>query len=710
MAAAPQRIQSAAGLDAIFAPRSVAVVGASPNPTSVGHRLMKSILDHGFQGVVHPIHPTAPDVLGRTAKPSVLDVEGPIDLAVVAVPAAAVLNVVEQCAKKGVRGLLVITAGFRETGLDGADLEARLGRLARDNGMRLVGPNCLGLVNADPAVRLHAIFSDTPADGGPAALMTQSGALGIALLQRAHEVGLGIGRFVSMGNKVDVSGNDLLLQWEADPQVKLILMHLESVGNPRNFVRIARRVAQTKAILLVKGGRTSEGAKAAGSHTGAMVEADALVDAMVEQAGVVRVATVEELFDDALALALQPLPAGNRIAIVTNSGGPAILLADALPGGGLRLAGFTDGTLQSCKARLPAGAAISNPLDMLAGASPTTLTACLRDLLRDPQVDSVVAMVTPLAPDDTPWASAILEAAKDAHGKPIVAVLFGRDSSAEGFRRLVRGGVPAYTFPENAAHAMAAMHQVASLRRRPTPIESPAVVAQGAATAPRKRPAPDTSGWTTTQEALQEIAALGAAVPAMRLCRTPAEAAREAGALGFPVAVKVQAQGLVHKTEAGAVLLDLRSPADVLATTEAAWARVAANGYPPEGLLVQRMAPSGIEMIVGAVRDPKFGPVVSVGLGGIYTETLKDIAVRLAPVTPEEAERMIASLRSAGLLRGVRGKGPADAAALRDFIVALGRLIADDPAIAEVEVNPLRVLAEGKGVVAVDARLRFAGS
>lgn len=672
---------------------------------------MKSILDHGFRGTVHPVHPTAPVVLGRPATASVLDVAGPVDLAVIAVPATAVVKVAEQCAQKGVRGLLVVTAGFRETGPDGAELEARLGRMARDHGMRIVGPNCLGLVNADPAVRLHAIFSDTPADGGPAALMTQSGALGIALLQRAHEVGLGIGRFVSMGNKVDVSGNDLLLQWENDPQVKLILMHLESVGNPRNFVRIARRVAQTKAVLLVKGGRTSEGAKAAGSHTGAMVEADALVDAMVEQAGVVRVATVEELFDDALALALQPLPAGNRVAIVTNSGGPAILLADALPRGGLRLAGFTDATLEACRARLPAGAAIANPLDMLAGASPAALTACLRDLLRDPQVDSVVALVTPLAPDDTPWAAAILEAARDAKGKPLVAVLFGRDSSAEGFRRLVGGGVPTYTFPENAAHALAAMHHVARLRRRPPALHpGPSLPGRPPGSLTLKRPARDEAGWVSTHEAMLAVAGLGAAVPAMRSCSDPAQAAREAEELGFPVAVKVHARGLVHKTEAGAVLLDLKSSADVRAAAEAAWRRVSAAGFPPQGLLVQRMAPAGIEMIVGAVRDPKFGPVVSVGLGGIYTETLKDIAVRLAPVAPDEAERMVASLRSAALLKGVRGKGPADAAALRDFIVALGRFIADDDSIAEVEVNPLRVLAVGQGTVAVDARLRLAGS
>ncbi len=697
----PARIQSATGLDAVLSPASVAVIGASPDPASVGHRLLASIVGHGFRGAVHPIHPTAREVLGLPARPSVLDVPGKVDLAVIAVPASAVLGVVEQCARKGVRGLLVVTAGFREAGPDGMRLEAELGALARRHAMRLVGPNCLGVVNADPAVRLHAIFSDTPTKGGPAALMTQSGALGIALLERASAIGLGIGKFVSMGNKLDVSGNDLLLHWETDPAVRLVLMHLESVGNPRNFVRIARRVVRSKPILLVKGGRTSEGATAAGSHTGAMVEADALVDAMVRQAGVVRVNTVEELFDAALALAHLPMPRGNRVGVVTNSGGPAILLADALPAEGLRLAQLGAATLAACKARLPAGASVANPLDMLAGASPATLQACLRDLLADDGVDVVVAIATPLAPDDTPWADAVLAAKAHVPGKPLVAILFGRDSSSPGFRRLVAGGVPTYTFPENAAHALAALDRVAAVRREPAGQPEAADRAPTVPFSPSLR-----TGWLPTDEALRVAASLGADTVETRRCASPAEAASAAAALGFPVAVKVQATGLVHKTEAGAVLLGLRSEAEVAAATKAAWERVAKAGFPPEALLVQRMAPEGIEMIVGAVRDPKFGPVVSVGLGGVYAEALKDVAVRLAPVTPEEAQRMVDSLRAAALLRGLRGQPAGDVPALRDFIVAVGRFIHAHDAVAEIEANPLRVLAAGKGVVAVDARLR----
>lgn len=699
-AAPPPRTQSAAGLDAVFAPRSVAVVGASPDPASVGHRVLASLQRNGFRGALHPVHPRAAEVLGLPVHRTVGDVPGPVDLAVVAVPAAAVLDVARQCAVKGVRALVVISAGFREAGPQGAAAEQELGALARAAGMRVVGPNCLGVVNADPAVRLHAIFSDTPATGGPIALMTQSGALGIALLERAHALGLGVGRFASMGNKLDVSGNDLLLHWESDPGVQVILMHLESVGNPRNFVRIASRVSRTKPIVLVKGGRTEAGARAAGSHTGAMMDADTLVDAMVRQAGVLRVATVEELFDATLALSLQPLPAGDRVAVVTNSGGPAILLADALPAAGLRLATLGAPTLAACARRLPPGAAVSNPLDMLAGADPPTLTACLADLLRDPGTDAVVALATPLAPDDLPWADAIVAARDQAPGKALVAVLFGRDPSSAGFRRLVAAGIPAYTFPENAAQALSALARVAAGRRR-LPPTLPERTAGGA-------PRPARAGWLPQGEALAFFAALGAQVPGAQRCASPDEVAAAAARVGFPVAVKVEAPGLVHKTEAGAVRLDLRDAAEAERAARDAWQAVRGHGFAPAAVVVQAMAPAGVELLVGAVNDAKFGPAVSVGLGGVQAEALRDVATRLAPVSAEEAEAMIASLRCAPLLGAFRGEPARDVAALRDLVVRLADHVARHPEVAEAEANPVRVLAQGRGLVAVDARVRLA--
>lgn len=698
------REQSAVGLDAAFAPRSVAVIGASPKPDNVGHRVLRSIQVNGYRGQLYPIHPTADSVLGLSTRARIADVPDPVDLAIVAVPAPAVLDIAKQCAASGVRALLVLTAGFREAGPEGAAREKELAAIAKSSGMRIIGPNCLGIVNADPAVRLHAIFSDTPARGGSIALMTQSGALGIALLERAHRLGLGIGRFASMGNKLDVSGNDLLLHWEADPGVKLILMHLESVGNPRNFIRIARRVMRSKPIFLVKGGRTSEGARAAGSHTGAMMDADALVDAMVDQAGVVRVRTVEELFDAALALSLQPLPQGNRVGVVTNSGGPAILLADALPAGDLRLGSLSEATLQACGKRLPFGAALANPLDMLAGATPANLTACLADLLSDPGLDSVVAMVTPLVPDDRPWAQAIQQAHALAHGKTLVAVLFGRDATSLAFRDLVTAGIPTYAFPENAAHALAAMHHVAASRQE---------LLEPAPPAPSKPPVRRPGGgpgWTSSNQALEVAQLLGARSLRMLACQSPKEVGSTARAVGFPVAIKVQADGLVHKTEAGAIRLALQTEQEAAAAAEEAWTAVQSNGYRPSGVLVQEMAPRGIEMLVGMVRDEKFGATVTVGLGGIYTEILRDVATRLTPVTPREAQRMIGGLQSAKILNGSRGQGPMDVQALGAFVLALSALADADSSIAEFEVNPLVVLPAGRGVLAIDARLHIKGA
>lgn len=705
IAAAPQapsgRVQSATGLDAIWSPRRLVVVGASPDPGNVGHRLFAAILANGYTGEAIPVHPKAPEVLGRPAYPTVEAVPGPVDLAVVAVPAQAVLGVVEACARKGVRGIVLVSAGFRETGPEGVEREQRLAALLRASGMRLVGPNCLGILNADPAVRLHAVFADMPVHPGGLAIMTQSGALGIALVQRAHDAGLGVARFASMGNKLDVSGNDLLLCWEDDPQVTAILVHLESVGNPRNFVRIARRVAAKKPVLLVKGGRTAVGAKAAGSHTGAMMQPDALVDAMVEQAGVLRCATVEEMFEVAQALS-QPLPAGPRVAIATNSGGPAILAADALAGCGLALADLQSATLERCRKRLPAEAAVANPLDLLAGATPATLTACLTDLAADPGVDALIALVTPLAADDTPWADAIVQVATR---KPRVAVLFGRDANSPGAQRLAAAKIPCYAFPENAARALGALRALQRLRDQPLG-HHPELAGHIASAKQRlARAVPDAQGWLPTSTALEVAAALGLGIPAMRLAATPEVAGEAARQLGGLVALKAQAPGLVHKSDVGGVRLGL-DPSAVQAAAMAMQEALAQRGLPEASFLVQAMAPPGVDVLVGAVRDPQFGPVVSFGLGGIHTEILHDVAFRLAPVTDAEAHRQTRSIRGYPILAGVRGAAPSDVAAAEQALAAIGQLLDQDAQVQEFEVNPLRLLPQGQGAVAVDVRIR----
>ncbi|MBI2079089.1 MAG: CoA-binding protein [Euryarchaeota archaeon] len=520
-----ERVQEARGLDRVFSPRAVAVVGASTDPNAIGHQVLRNILEGGYRGAVHPVNLRGDAVLGKDAFRSVLDVPGPVDLAVIVVPSAAVLGVAEDCAKKGVKGLVVISAGFREAGPEGAERERRLEGILRRSGMRMVGPNCLGIINSNPYIRLNAIFGVATHRFGPLAIMSQSGALALALLAHSADIHLGVARFASMGNKADVSGNDLLLLWEHDPDVKVIAMYIESFGNPRNFVRIARRISRTKPILVVKSGRSTGGARAASSHTGAMAEADRYVDALLDQCGVLRAATVEELFDEALALSLQPLPRGPRVGIITNSGGPAIMAADALDAAGLRLADLSAGSLDALSAILPPEATPGNPIDLLAGGGAAGYARAVEVLAKDPGVDAIVVICTPIMADDTGIAEALVRASRTVGAKPVLCVFFGRAAGSPGSTRLVDGGVPSYAFPESAVRSLGAMWRLSQYRSRPEGKVPPlSVDADRAARflAPgRERP----DGWLRQDDALELLAAYGFRVARFKMARSADEAA-----------------------------------------------------------------------------------------------------------------------------------------------------------------------------------------
>lgn len=705
------RRQTKEGLDAILAPRAVAVIGASPKQGSVGHALLRSILGGGFRGPVYPVHPTAREILGQRTYASVLDIPGPIDLAVVAVPAAAVVEVVRACGRKGVRGLVVVSAGFREADEEGARREADLREAVHAFGMRMVGPNCLGVLNASDAVRLHATFGERAVLPGSAALVTQSGAVGIALMEHAAHVGLGLSRFVSMGNKTDVSGNDLLLLWEDDPEVQQVLLYLENFGNPRNFVRIARRLTRTKPILVVKSGRTARGARAAGSHTGALMQSDALVDALLEQCGVFRAQSVEELFDAATAFASQPPMAGGRVAIVTNSGGPAILAVDALEGVGLGLAEFSAATVARVSPFLPSASHPVNPLDLLAGGDARAFEASVAAALDDPGVDGVLAIWTPLEPGQSAQAEAIAAAARardaGAAAKPVVAVVFGHGPGTPAFEALRAGHVPAYAFPENAVRSLAALRQAGAWRARPEePDAEPRVDAAAVrAILSAARPGPD--GWLPMRDALAVLDAYGIRTPRRAWAADRAALVQAAATARYPAVLKLDAPGLVHKSEAGAVRLGLTDAKAAVDAYDAAVAAVAARGYTPSGALLMEAVPDAPEVLVGATQDELFGPVLACAAGGIYTEILRDAQVRLAPVSAPSAQRMVARMRIAPILAGARGRPAADVDALADVLVRMARLATDFPGIAEVEANPVRVLARGSGAIAVDARLRL---
>jgi acetyl coenzyme A synthetase (ADP forming)-like protein len=697
-AASRARVAAAASMRAFFEPRSVAVVGASRTRGKIGSEIFHNLIASGFTGTISAVHPSASAIESHPAYRSVSDIPGEVDLAVISVPAAGVLQAVEDCVKKGVRGICVISAGFAETGPEGAAREAELLTRIRDAGCRLVGPNCMGLLNTDERVRLNATFSPVYPPAGSVAMSTQSGALGLAILDYARRLNIGISSFVSVGNKADVSGNDLIQYWADDPRTSVILLYLESFGNPRKFTDLARRVSRTKPIVAVKSGRSQGGARAASSHTGALAASDTVVDALFRQAGVIRTETLEELFGVAALLSLQPLPAGRRVAIVTNAGGPAILAADACEGHGLQLAGLSAESSAALRSFLPASANVTNPVDMLASASPADYARTLDIVLRDPSVDAVITIfIPPLVTAQEPVAAAMLGAAARSDGKPVLAVMMG----AEGAPQLL-SPLPSYAFPESAAIALAHAAAYAEWRRTP----------HGAAPAfddidrdEVRRPVEEAltrgGGWLSSEESNALLAAIGIRHEPVRRAATADDAVALAESLGFPVALKALGPTLLHKTERRAVVLNL---SDARALRTASADLQSRLGAELTGFAVQRMVPGGVEMLVGSVNDPVFGPVVVCGAGGVLAELLADSTTRLHPLMVPDAAQMIGELKSARLLRGFRGQPFLDEGALRDALLRLSVLLSMCPEIQELDINPIKVFESG--VCAVDARVR----
>ena len=705
-------IAAANALRPFFVPRSVAVIGASRRRGTIGGEVFHNLLDYGFEGPVYPVNAAADVVQSVAAYPSVEAIPGPVDLAVIVVPAAQVLAAAEGCARKGVPALVVISAGFAETGPEGRARQDDLVRLARANGMRIVGPNCMGIINTDPAVRLNATFAPMVPESGRIAFMSQSGALGVAIMDYAGVLGLRMSSVVSVGNKADLSGNDYLRYWAQDEGTSLILLYLESFGNPRRFSRIARRVARTKPIVAVKSGRSAAGARATGSHTGALVAAaDVTVDALFRDAGVIRTDRLEEMFDVAALLSSQPVPRGRRVAILTNAGGPGILCADACEAEGLEVVTLSPGTQAALRAMLAKEASVANPVDMIASATASQFREAIEIVGRDPAVDAVIVIfIPPLVTRPEDAAREIVEGAR-ALGrategtKPVLTVFM----QARGVPDALRGGglgLPAYRFPEDAALALARVARYGEWLARPEepPVRLDDVHREEAASivaAALGRGA----GWLDADEAARLLRCYGLPVVAQRVVAGADEAARAAEELGGRVALKAIAPGLVHKTEAGAVRLGLAA-GEVREAALALTHRLAAAGRPPTGFLVQRMAEPGVEMIVGVVHDPQFGPVVACGAGGTVVELVKDVAIRLTPLSARGAEEMVRELRTHPLLAGYRGAPPADEGALVDIVLRVAAMVEDLPAIAELDLNP--VLVHARGATIADARVRLA--
>jgi acetyl coenzyme A synthetase (ADP forming)-like protein len=710
------RVATVASIRPFFQPRGVAVVGASRNADNIGHKILRGLLGAGFPGPIYPINPKADEILGVKVYRSLKDVPGPVDLAVMAVPPRAILAAVDDAAAVGVRALVVITAGFAEVrDPDGHSLQDDLVEKVRGYGMRMVGPNCLGVINTDPKAPLNASFSPIFPPAGRIAMSSQSGALGLAVLAAARQMQLGLSTFVSVGNKADVSGNDLLQYWEEDPQTDVILLYLESFGNPRRFAHVAGRVSRTKPILAIKSGRGTAGARAASSHTAALASKEVAVDSLFRQIGVLRVDTLEEMFHVASALANQPLPRGKRVAILTNAGGPGILCADMCESAGLSLPVLSPTTQAALQAFLPTTASVGNPVDMVASAPPVQYRQALETLMTSGDVDAVIVIYIPVGfAENAAYFDAIRDGIVAARAKGATATVLGCWMSVESAATLQAGKetIPSYAFPESPARVLGRMAEYAAWRNRsdafvPELDRLRIAEARHLCDSVLSQFGP---GWLTLPECFELLGNFGLPVAPHGLATTATEAAQIAETLGFPVVLKLSPRTLVHKTDIGGVRLNLNDAAAVkaaFASMSDAW-RSRFPETPLDGILVQPMVKGGTEVMAGMTRDPLFGPLLAFGLGGVMVEALGDVCFRVAPLTVADAKEMIRAPKGAALLRGFRGAPPCDLDSLEDVVLRLARLAEELPLVQEIDLNPVLCFENGRGCCLVDARIRLA--
>ncbi len=694
-------------MQTFFRPEAVAVIGASRDPESVGGRLFRNLLLRGFRRVVYPVNPSTAAVQGVAAFASVLDIPGPVDVALVAVPASKVGQTAEECGRKGVKGLVVISSGFAEVEGEGRARQHDLLETCRAHGMRLIGPNCMGLVNTDPDVRLDGAFATAWPPAGNVGFMSQSGALGLAVMGHAARLGLGISSFVSVGNKADISGNDLLCYWENDPNTDVALLYLESFGNPRRFARLARRIGKRKPIIAVKSGRSAAGQRATSSHTGAILAAsDVTVDALFHQCGVIRADTLEQMFDLAMLLADQPPPRGPNVVIVTNAGGLGVQCADACEANGLVVPPLAESTVARLREFLPAEAGLANPIDMIASATGEDFERTLKVVADDPGADAIVVIhIPPLEHQAPDVARGIVQAIAALDGKvPVLTTFMSEKGVPEEFRAPGLR-IPTFDYPEESALALAKAVRYGTWRLRPEgvvphfpdlrPYEAKGVLAGALASGP---------GWLGPEDVDRLLSCYGIAPARTEHADTPEEAGAAAARIGRPVALKAVGRQILHKTEIGAVMLGLLGGDRVTTEAEAMAARLRTAGTEPEGFLVQEMVEGGVEMLVGVVQDRLFGPVVACGAGGTGVELVHDVTVRVAPLTDLDAAEMVRGLATFPLLDGYRGRPASDVPALEELILRVSALVEDQPEVAEMDLNPVMVLP--RGAVVVDARIR----
>jgi acetyltransferase len=700
-------------LEPIFAPRSVAVVGATRVPGTVPFDIFSNILKDDFQGTIYPVAPSAKSIAGVKAYKYVLDIPDPVDLAVIVFPSSVVKLALEQCGQKGVKGLVIISAGFREVGGAGRQREAEIVEIARKYQMPFIGPNCLGIINTDPAVHLNASFARRMPAEGSIGFLSQSGALCTAVLDYAHAKNIGFSKFVSFGNKADISDIDLMLALKDDPATKVILMYLEEMTHGAAFVEAARTVVHEagKPVLVLKSGRTRQGASAAASHTGSLAASDDIVDAALRQAGVIRCQTIEEMFNDAIALTYQPLPRGRRVAIITNAGGPGVLTTDAAVHEGLELAAFSDRTRDIFKRSLPATANIKNPVDVIGDARADRYQVALGSALEDENVDGALVILTPQSMTDIDTIAAEVCSVASAHDKPTYTSFMGETDVASGIDILQHRNIPHYILPESMCRAFARAHDFSVEKHRTiSPAATFTDVDLAAARAVLSRYIDAGHAYLTPADAMSVLEAYRLPVLRSAIARSAAEAAIVAAQVGYPVAMKVESEEVVHKFDVGAVVLGIASASAATAAFETIVSNV--HRHQPDarinGVFIQQMAGDGEEVILGVKRDPAFGPVVMFGLGGIFVEIFRDVAFRIAPIPVEHVRAMMHEVKAFSMLTGARGRPHRDVAVLEECLQRLSQLAVDCPQIQELDINPLIVRTQGRGCAVADARILVA--
>jgi acetyltransferase len=695
-------------LETLFSPRSIAVIGASRTEGKLGYAVLANIIQSGFGGAIYPINPKAEEILGLPCYASINDVEGKIDLAVIVIPAQYVLDALETCGKRGVGSIIAISAGFRETGHEGLMAERKMAKIAQTYQMRIVGPNCLGVI--DTLAPMNASFAVGMPRQGQIAFMSQSGALCTTILDIALAQDIGFSRFVSLGNKADLNEIDFLQAWAEDSESRVVMAYLEGITDGARFIDVARKLTKRKPIIAIKSGSTSAGSRAVSSHTGTLAGSERAYEAAFKQAGVIRSGSVGDLFDLSIALARQPLPRNERVAIVTNAGGPGIMATDAIERSGLSLASLSQETMERLRQILPSAASVLNPVDVLGDALADRYQAALQAVTTDPNVGALMVILTPQFMTEIEETARAVGEVSNRSDIPVLACFMGEANTEPGTKILTAHKVPNYVVPERAVAALRAMVDQRQWQERPLPEFESFNVDRERVARIFDQVRADGRLQIGDAEARDILQGYGIPIPASSLCRTSDEAVAFAEEIGYPVVMKIASPDILHKTDIGGVRLNIEGPSDVRDSFDLLTFR--ALRYMPDaeiwGCLVQQQVRGGKEVIAGMNRDPQFGPLVMFGLGGIYVEVLKDVSFRIAPFSRPEANEMMREIRSFNLLRGVRGQARSDIEAIADTLLKLSQLVTDFPEIVEMDINPLMVFEEGRGTMGIDMRLVLA--